>query len=45
VEQRQISGMGIGLFVVKEIVALHGGTIDVQSTEGHGSTFTVCLPL
>jgi signal transduction histidine kinase len=38
------AGMGIGLFVVKEIVELHGGQVTVESTEGEGSTFTVCLP-
>jgi PAS domain S-box-containing protein len=38
------SGMGIGLYVVKEIVTLHGGTITVDAVEGQGSTFTVCLP-
>ncbi len=42
---RNISGMGIGLYVVKEIVGLHGGDIQVESIEGQGSTFTVCLPL
>ena len=41
---QHISGLGIGLYVVKEIVQLHGGTVEVQSTEGHGSTFTVHLP-
>ena len=40
-----ISGSGIGLYVVKEIVSRHGGTIQVRSTEGAGSTFTVELPL
>jgi signal transduction histidine kinase len=40
-----ISGMGIGLYVVGEIVALHGGEIAVASQEGQGSTFTVWLPL
>jgi PAS domain S-box-containing protein len=43
VDQR-ISGMGIGLYVVKEIVDLHGGTITVASSEDQGSTFSVCLP-
>jgi signal transduction histidine kinase/FixJ family two-component response regulator len=45
VDSRQVSGMGLGLYVVKEIVALHGGTVDVASTVGQGSTFSVCLPL
>ncbi|HEX9373864.1 MAG TPA: hypothetical protein VF897_22825 [Roseiflexaceae bacterium] len=30
--------------MVKEIIALHGGTIEVASGENQGSTFTVCLP-
>ncbi|NTU80023.1 MAG: PAS domain-containing sensor histidine kinase, partial [Chloroflexales bacterium] len=41
----RIAGLGIGLFVVKEIVERHGGTISVASVEGQGSTFTVTLPL
>ncbi len=40
-----ISGMGIGLYVVREIVSRHGGTVDVASQEGEGSTFTISLPL
>jgi signal transduction histidine kinase len=40
-----VSGVGIGLYLVWEIVTLHGGTIQVQSTEGEGSTFTVALPI
>ena len=43
-EAQGISGLGIGLYVVKEIVALHGGTVDVASAEGAGSTFTICIP-
>lgn len=40
-----ISGTGIGLYVVKEIVTLHGGEVDVRSEEGVGSTFIVRLPM
>jgi two-component system sporulation sensor kinase C len=36
---------GLGLYVVREIVAAHHGTIDVQSTPGQGTTFTMTLPL
>lgn len=39
------AGSGIGLAGVKRIVELHDGTISVQSVEGVGSTFTVCLPI
>ncbi|MDQ2998373.1 MAG: ATP-binding protein [Chloroflexota bacterium] len=45
VELQNISGMGIGLFVVKEIISLHGGTIEVASQESQDNTFTICLPL
>lgn len=41
---KNITGMGIGLYVVKHIVNLHGGRVSVQSQEGIGSTFTICLP-
>jgi signal transduction histidine kinase len=44
VDVSQLSGMGIGLYVVKEIVALHGGTIEAQSVEGQGSRFQLMLP-
>jgi signal transduction histidine kinase len=42
---RHIQGTGIGLYVVKEIMALHGGQVEVTSQEGVGSTFTIRLPL
>ncbi len=42
---QRISGMGVGLYVVKEIVTLHRGTVAAAGREGPGSTFTVRLPL
>ncbi|NTW03502.1 MAG: ATP-binding protein, partial [Oscillochloris sp.] len=39
------SSMGVGLFVVRELVQAHGGSIMVESAEGEGSTFTVRLPI
>ncbi|WP_264796015.1 sensor histidine kinase [Arthrobacter mangrovi] len=39
-----IHGTGLGLVVTKEIVERHGGTIDVASALGEGTTFTVTLP-
>jgi PAS domain S-box-containing protein len=45
VSAQQIGGIGIGLYVAHEIVRRHGGTIDVQSRENEGATFTVRLPL
>ncbi|HEU5103530.1 MAG TPA: PAS domain-containing sensor histidine kinase [Roseiflexaceae bacterium] len=44
-ESQLVAGLGIGLYVVKEIVTYHGGTIAVASQEGQGSTFTITLPL
>jgi signal transduction histidine kinase len=41
----QVSGFGIGLYVVAEIVRRHAGQITVASQEGLGSTFRVSLPL
>lgn len=40
----KIPGMGLGLYVVREVVALHGGTVTVESKEGEGSTFIARLP-
>jgi signal transduction histidine kinase len=39
-----VSGSGLGLFIVKCIVSAHGGSIDVTSAIGKGTTFEVFLP-
>jgi two-component system, OmpR family, phosphate regulon sensor histidine kinase PhoR len=42
---RQSGGTGLGLAIVKHIAQVHHGMVDVQSTPGQGSVFTVKLPL
>jgi PAS domain S-box-containing protein len=41
---RRLGGAGVGLYLVREIVRLHSGTIDVRSLPGEGSLFSVWLP-
>jgi signal transduction histidine kinase len=40
-----VSGTGIGLAMVQQVVVSHGGAVTVESTPGAGSTFTMWLPI
>ncbi|MES1208598.1 MAG: ATP-binding protein, partial [Pseudomonadota bacterium] len=42
---RTHEGTGIGLALVKDLVELHGGTVEVSSTQGEGTAFTIRIPL
>jgi signal transduction histidine kinase len=42
---RRAGGTGVGLYLVREIVKLHRGSVSVSSTPGAGSLFEVRLPL
>jgi two-component system sensor histidine kinase BaeS len=38
-------GLGLGLFIAREIIGEHGGTIEARSTVGEGTTMVIRLPL
>ena len=42
---REMGGAGLGLALVREIAALHGGTVQDEPAEGAGTVFTVALPM
>ena len=45
VPPEQYGGLGLGLYISRQLVEAHGGTIAVRSEPGQGATFTVWLPL
>lgn len=42
---RETGGTGLGLYIVRRIALMHGGRVEVESTEGKGSRFVLILPL
>jgi signal transduction histidine kinase len=43
-QRNAVPGVGLGLSITKAITTAHGGTLELESTEGEGTTFTMTLP-
>jgi sigma-B regulation protein RsbU (phosphoserine phosphatase) len=43
-DRNAVEGVGLGLFIVREIARAHGGRVDVDSAEGAGTTFAFEFP-
>jgi sigma-B regulation protein RsbU (phosphoserine phosphatase) len=43
-KKKETEGLGLGLYISREVIVAHGGDIDVRSTSTHGTTFRVRLP-
>ncbi|MCG2595021.1 sensor histidine kinase [Ramlibacter sp. XY19] len=43
-ERRATGGLGLGLYICREIVRAHGGTLELESSQAEGTTFSVTLP-
>jgi two-component system sensor histidine kinase KdpD len=43
--QTSRKGLGLGLYICRSIVEQHGGTIEIQPIQPHGTTFRVSIPL
>lgn len=45
VSEKNFGGLGLGLYIIRELVKLHGGEVSVQSALNQGATFTLSLPI
>lgn len=43
-EQKQIAGLGLGLYYVKQSIDAHGWVLFIDSTPGKGTTFIITIP-